>query len=90
MQQLGALDGGRRRPARRGFARSVTAFSPAGAWRSDEDYRAIATPFRIFYALVDAILFTVTLFAGSAWLRRRSERAAVRSVRASASRSIPY
>jgi pimeloyl-ACP methyl ester carboxylesterase len=56
--------------ARRGFARSVTAFSPAGAWRSAEDYRAIATPFRIFYALVNIILFLVTLFAGSAWLRK--------------------
>jgi pimeloyl-ACP methyl ester carboxylesterase len=43
--------------ARRGFARSVTAFSPAGAWRSDADYQAIAKPFRIFYAIVGLILF---------------------------------
>jgi pimeloyl-ACP methyl ester carboxylesterase len=56
--------------ARRGFARSVTAFSPAGAWRSDADYRAIATPFRIFYAIVGVILFLVRWFAGSAWLRK--------------------
>jgi pimeloyl-ACP methyl ester carboxylesterase len=56
--------------ARRGFARSVTAFSPAGAWRSDADYRAIANPFRIFYALVGVILFLVRWFAGSAWLRK--------------------
>ena len=56
--------------ARRGFARSVTAFSPAGAWRSDADYRAIATPFRIFYALVGFILVLVRWFAGSAWLRK--------------------
>ena len=56
--------------ARRGFARSVVALSPAGGWRSDEDYEAIATPFRIFYALVGVILFLVTLFAGSAWLRK--------------------
>jgi len=56
--------------ARRGFARSVVAFSPAGGWRTDEDYRAVATPFRIFYALVGVILFLVTWFAGSAWLRK--------------------
>lgn len=56
--------------ARRGFARSVTAFSPAGAWRSDADYRAISTPFRIFYAIVGVVLFLVRWFAGSAWLRK--------------------
>jgi pimeloyl-ACP methyl ester carboxylesterase len=56
--------------ARRGFARSVTAFSPAGAWRSDADYQAIAKPFRIFYAIVGLILFLVRWFAGSAWLRK--------------------
>jgi len=56
--------------ARRGFARSVTAFSPAGAWRSDADYRAIANPFRIFYAIVGVILFLVRGFAGSAWVRK--------------------
>ena len=56
--------------ARRGFARSVTALSPAGAWRSDADYRAIATPFRVFYALVGLILVLVRWFAGSAWLRK--------------------
>jgi len=60
--------------ARRGFARSVTAFSPAGGWRTDEDYRAIATPFRIFYAIVGVILFIATLFAGSAWLRKTLTR----------------
>jgi pimeloyl-ACP methyl ester carboxylesterase len=48
----------------------VTAFSPAGGWRTDEDYRSVATPFRIFHALVDVILLVVTLFAGWAWLRR--------------------
>jgi pimeloyl-ACP methyl ester carboxylesterase len=48
----------------------VTALSPAGAWRSDADYRAIATPSRIFYAIVGLILFLVRWFAGSAWLRK--------------------
>ena len=56
--------------ARRGFARSVTAFSPAGGWRTDEDYRAVSTPFRIFYALVGVILFVTRLFAGASWLRK--------------------
>lgn len=56
--------------ARRGFARSVIAFSPAGGWRSDEDYRALAMPFGIFYALVGVILFLVTLLARFAWLRK--------------------
>jgi pimeloyl-ACP methyl ester carboxylesterase len=56
--------------ARRGFARSVTALSPAGAWRNDADYRAIATPFRIFYTLVGVMLFVVRPFARVARLRR--------------------
>ncbi|HRH85239.1 MAG TPA: alpha/beta fold hydrolase [Rubrivivax sp.] len=60
--------------ARRGFAMSVTAFSPAGAWRSDADYRAVATPFRIFYAIVGVILFIARLFNGATWLRKALTR----------------
>ena len=56
--------------ARRGFARTVTAFSPAGGWRTDEDYRAIATPFKIFYAVVGAILILTKPFARFSWVRR--------------------
>jgi pimeloyl-ACP methyl ester carboxylesterase len=56
--------------ARRGFARSVVAFSPAGGWRNEADYRAIATPFRVFYAVVGVVLFLVTWLARFAWLRR--------------------
>lgn len=56
--------------ARRGFARSVTAFSPAGGWRSDDDYRAISIRFRIAYALIGVILFVATLFSNSTWLRK--------------------
>ncbi|HEU0198858.1 MAG TPA: alpha/beta fold hydrolase [Burkholderiaceae bacterium] len=56
--------------ARRGFARSVVAFSPAGAWRSAEDYRAIATPFRIVYALIGLILILFGWLARFAWARR--------------------
>ncbi|HMO47800.1 MAG TPA: alpha/beta fold hydrolase [Rubrivivax sp.] len=56
--------------ARRGFARSVTAFSPAGGWRTEADYRAVATPFRIFYAVVGVIVLVARLFAGATWLRK--------------------
>ncbi len=56
--------------ARRGFARSVTAFSPAGGWRTDDDYRAISIRFRIAFALIGVILFVATLFSGSTWLRK--------------------
>ena len=55
--------------ARRGFARSVTAFSPAGAWRAAEDYRDVARPFSIFFVLMPLMLFLTTLFLGFAWLR---------------------
>lgn len=50
--------------ARRGFARSVTALSPAGGWRNQRDYRAIARPFRILFALMGVLL------ALTAWLLR--------------------
>jgi pimeloyl-ACP methyl ester carboxylesterase len=60
--------------ARRGFARSVTAFSPAGAWRSDADYRAVATPFRIFYAIVGVLLLGARLLGGATWLRKALTR----------------
>jgi pimeloyl-ACP methyl ester carboxylesterase len=56
--------------ARRRFARSVTAFSPAGGWRSDDDYRAIAGSFRIFYALVDVVRFLLVPVARFEWIRR--------------------
>ena len=56
--------------ARRGFARSVTAFSPAGGWRTDGDYRSVSIRFRIAYALIGVALFIATLFSGSTWLRK--------------------
>lgn len=56
--------------ARRGLARSVTAFSPAGGWRTRADYRAVAWPFRIAYALMGLLIFAVTLFLRFAGLRR--------------------
>ncbi len=56
--------------ARRGFARSVVAFSPAGAWNTPGDYRKIAVPFRIMFFLLPLLIALTTLFLGSAWLRK--------------------
>jgi pimeloyl-ACP methyl ester carboxylesterase len=42
--------------ARRGIAASVTALSPAGAWRNDRDYQAVARPFRIAHALMPLMI----------------------------------
>jgi pimeloyl-ACP methyl ester carboxylesterase len=42
--------------ARRGIASSVTAISPAGAWRNDRDYLAVARPFRIAHALMPLMI----------------------------------
>ena len=53
--------------ARRGIAASVTAFSPAGAWRNDRDYQAVARPFRIVHALMPlfvAVARPLLRFAG--------------------------
>jgi len=57
--------------ARRGFAKSVVAFSPAGAWRTAADYRDVSRPFGIFFVLMPFILFLTTLFLGFAWLRHQ-------------------
>ncbi len=56
--------------ARRRFARSVVAFSPAGGWRSDHDYMVLARSFRIFYALVDVVRFLLAPVAGFGWIRK--------------------
>ena len=56
--------------ARRGFARCVIALSPAGGWTNDADYRAVARPFRIVFALMPLILFLSSLFLGFAAVRR--------------------
>jgi pimeloyl-ACP methyl ester carboxylesterase len=56
--------------ARRHFARSVVAFSPAGGWRSDQDYRAVARSLKIFYALVGLMLFLLAPLARFGWLRK--------------------
>lgn len=63
--------------ARRGFARSVIAFSPAGGWRTQEDLRAIALPFRITYAVVGVILWLMTWLARFAAVRAALTRQAM-------------
>jgi pimeloyl-ACP methyl ester carboxylesterase len=56
--------------ARRGAAASVTALSPAGAWRSERDYLAVARPFRIVHALMPLLLATARPFLRLAGVRR--------------------
>jgi pimeloyl-ACP methyl ester carboxylesterase len=56
--------------ARRRFARSVVAYSPAGAWRSDRDYQALARSFRILYAVVDAVRLPSAPLARFSRMRR--------------------
>ena len=55
---------------RRGFARSAVAFSPAGGWRSPQDYQAVAGPLRIFSALASVIRFLLLPFIRFPWLRK--------------------
>jgi pimeloyl-ACP methyl ester carboxylesterase len=57
--------------ARRGFALSVTALSPAGGWRTQEDYQAIARPFRIVFLVLPLLIVLIRLFLGFAWVRRK-------------------
>jgi pimeloyl-ACP methyl ester carboxylesterase len=56
--------------ARRGFAKSVVAFSPAGAWSTTKDYVDISRSFRILFALMPVIIVLTTTFLGFAAVRR--------------------
>ena len=56
--------------ARRGMAASVTALSPAGAWRNDRDYQAVARPFRIVYTLMPLLIAGARPFLRFAGVRR--------------------
>ena len=56
--------------ARRNIAASVTALSPAGAWRNDRDFRAVARPFRIVHALMPLLIPLLSPLLGSAAARR--------------------
>jgi pimeloyl-ACP methyl ester carboxylesterase len=56
--------------ARRGIAASVTAFSPAGAWRNDRDYQAVARPFHMVHALMPLFIAAARPLLGFAGVRR--------------------
>ena len=56
--------------ARRGIAASVTAFSPAGAWRNDRDYEAVARPFRIVHTLMPLFIAAARPLLGFGGVRR--------------------
>lgn len=56
--------------ARRGFAKSVVAFSPAGAWSTPKDYADISRSFRILFALMPVIIVLTTAFLRFAAVRR--------------------
>lgn len=56
--------------ARRGFATSVTALSPAGGWATQEDYKAVAKSFRIVFMILPILIFLTALFLRFAWVRR--------------------
>jgi pimeloyl-ACP methyl ester carboxylesterase len=56
--------------ARRGITTSVTAISPAGAWRSERDYQAVARSFRIVYAMMPLIIAAARPFLRFAGVRR--------------------
>ena len=76
--------------ARRGFARSVTALSPAGGWRHDGDFKALARRLLTNYRLMPIVWVLFWLFMGIASVRRalakdtmlRGDRVATQDFRA--------
>lgn len=56
--------------ARRGYARSVTALSPAGGWQTRDDYRAIAKMFRIVFRLLPLMILLFSWLLRFAGVRR--------------------
>jgi pimeloyl-ACP methyl ester carboxylesterase len=56
--------------ARRNVPASVTALSPAGAWRSNRDFQAVARPFRIVHALMPLLIPVLRPLLGFAAVRR--------------------
>ncbi len=56
--------------ARRGFATSVTALSPAGGWQTQKDYDAIAKSFRIVFKLLPLLIFLFSLLLYFGFIRR--------------------
>jgi pimeloyl-ACP methyl ester carboxylesterase len=56
--------------ARRGFAKSVVALSPAGAWQSLADYLSVARPLRVFHAAVDVLRILLAPVMRFDWVRK--------------------
>jgi pimeloyl-ACP methyl ester carboxylesterase len=56
--------------ARRNIPASVTALSPAGAWRNDRDFQAVARPFRVVHALMPLLIPALRPLLGFAAVRR--------------------
>nr|WP_293249860.1 alpha/beta fold hydrolase [Panacagrimonas sp.] len=56
--------------ARRGFARSVTALSPAGGWRDDRDFQALSRNLLLRYRLMPIVWVMFWLFMGIAAVRK--------------------
>lgn len=56
--------------ARRGYAQSVTALSPAGGWQTPADYQAIAKMFRIIFRLLPLMIFLFSWLLRFAGVRR--------------------
>jgi pimeloyl-ACP methyl ester carboxylesterase len=56
--------------ARRGFARTVVALSPAGGWASAGDYASVARSFRIVLSVLPLLLFLTGWLFGLAFVRR--------------------
>jgi pimeloyl-ACP methyl ester carboxylesterase len=63
--------------ARRGLVASVTALSPAGAWRSVDEYRAVARPFRTTYGLMPVLIAAARPFLRFAAVRRSLNKQAM-------------
>ncbi|HEU0198395.1 MAG TPA: alpha/beta hydrolase [Nevskiaceae bacterium] len=56
--------------ARRGFARSLTLLSPAGAWTTEKDFRSLVRSLLIPYFLMPVMRVIAWLFGGLAGVRR--------------------
>jgi pimeloyl-ACP methyl ester carboxylesterase len=60
--------------ARRGFARSVTALSPAGAWKSDAAFALLADRLSLQFRLMPVLYVLFWLFMFFGWMRRALAR----------------
>lgn len=56
--------------ARRGFARTVVALSPAGGWVTAADYSSVARSFRIVLRVLPVLMFLTGWLLGLAFIRR--------------------